>query len=50
MKQQYENVKLLRLRDVLLPARAIRAAGQKDCDPGDGIALLLYTDLPQWQG
>ena len=50
VKQRYENVKLLRLRNILLPARAIRAADQKDCNYGDGIALLLYTDLPQWQG
>lgn len=50
VKHRCENVKLLRLRDILLPAKAIRAAGQKDCESGDGIALLLYTDLPQWQG
>lgn len=50
VKHRYENVELLRLREILLPAKAIRAAGQKDCESEDGIALLLYTDLPQWQG
>ena len=50
VKHRCENVKLLRLREILLSAKAIRAAGQKDCESGDGIALLLYTDLPQWQG